>query len=198
MKKITSTVNFVFVLALLGALGCVTAEKKTESKKIEKLEAGEKMPFIEAYIEYLGPNEKWAGPSTFLLHVSAPVDLPGNEEAEVQIEVIPELLEAESPPVLEPTQKKKKDKEVQIQNRVLASKNTEKMSKKIAQAHLNELALAIQKEDVPFEACLSPLKVRITRMDGKVLEKEGCRGVEGWPKKVSEVVSQFLEEKLKK
>jgi|GEM_PF-6444614 len=186
MKK-AKTVDIIFALTLASVVGCVTAEKKAE-----KVEAGEKIPFVEAYIEFLGPNEKWAGPSTYLLHVNA------NESRDdlVQIEISPELLEFEKPSVIEPTQRKK-EKNPAILNRVLASKTSEKINQKIAQKRLNELALAMQEEDVSFEACLSPLKVRMTRVDGKVFEKEGCRGVDGWPKKASELSSQLIQEKLK-
>ena len=58
---------------------------------------------------------------------------------------------------------------------------------------LANLARVIQAGDASVEACSSAVKVRLSRADGSVVEKQGCRGSTNW----SQVVSEFTAEWIK-
>jgi hypothetical protein len=64
-----------------------------------------------------------------------------------------------------------------------------------ARDQVARLAEAIRDDDSPFSGCLNPVRVRLIRTDGILLERQGCRGQEGWPKVASEVASHFLGRK---
>ncbi len=66
------------------------------------------------------------------------------------------------------------------------------MSVEQAREKLAYLATEVQGEDVPTRGCLSPVRVRLVRADGSVLEKEGCRSLRGWPKTASELTAEFI------
>jgi hypothetical protein len=38
-----------------------------------------------------------------------------------------------------------------------------------------------------------PVRVRLIRSDGTLIERQGCRGQAGWPRVASEVVNHFIE-----
>lgn len=137
---------------------------------------------IEAYIEYPGPAERWAGPQSLLVRVSAK---DGSESGQVLI--TPELfskLEVRSP------------KGVARMPAPMA------MDTEATRAQLAELAAALQQDGedtaaVQFRGCLYPVRVRLVRSDGAIMEKHGCRAHEGWTAEVSRLTSVFLADAMK-
>src|SRR5689334_6184663 len=65
--------NFREVAILLGLLICIQGCFNSSSDIVNtQSEADKGVPvYTEAYIEYTGPNQKWAGPQTFVTHVIA-------------------------------------------------------------------------------------------------------------------------------
>jgi hypothetical protein len=129
--------------------------------------------YVEAFIEYRGPQQKWAGPTNFLLHVVA------KDAGVAKITVTPSLFATP----------RSRDQDGTTAGRTLASLG---MAGENARKQMLQLATAMQGEDAPFSGCLSPVKVRLISADGAIFEKEGCRGSTGWPKVASESVSGYI------
>lgn len=126
------------------------------------------MPFTEAFLEYPGPHERWAGPQNFILHVQT--KNPGNP----RLTLTPQLQGG------------------QIGRQGIALG----LSTEAVREELARLKTALQQKDQPYYGCLSPVRVKLIRLDGVLVERQGCRGQEGWPRVASEVVSHFLESSL--
>lgn len=155
--------------------GCLSMQNQPSLEAIQKFGARQEAhPFVEAYIEFRGPQEKWAGPANFLLHVVA------KEAGAARITVTPPVFGASRLSV------------VQKGAVVVQPSVSPGMSGEVARNQLNALALAAQGGDDPFQGCLSPVRLRLIRADGAVVEKQGCRGQKGWPKTASEGVSRFI------
>lgn len=170
MKK-----TLIVSLGLASAVsGCLSMQSQTTMEAIQNATNGTTMntkPYVEAYVEYRGPHEKWAGPTTFLMHVSA------KDAGMARISVTPALF---APPIPNPT----------MNDRTLAS--AKGMTGEAARDQMSRLASAMQGGDVAFNGCLYPVRVRLIRADGAIVEKSGCRGSEGWAKATSEAVNQFV------
>lgn len=153
------------------ASGCLSMQSPTTIDNIQQAATTGSQPYVEAYVEYRGPSDKWAGPTTFLLHVVA------KDAGVARVSITPALFGAPA-----------KDAP-NTAGRGLASKG---MAGETARDHMARLALSVQGGDIPFRGCLSPVRVRLVRADGALLEKSGCRSGEGWPRAASEAVNQFI------
>ncbi len=125
---------------------------------------------VEAFIEYSGPGDRWAGPVSLLIHVSA----KDGEKVAVQVS---------------PSELIKQVDSIDTNGRGLAS---EKVSTPVMRDRLAGLAETIEHSTETFRACLAPLRVRVIRADGAVKEWQGCRASTGWPKAVSEFTGQIF------
>ena len=61
-----------------------------------------------------------------------------------------------------------------------------------AREMLGHLGNALGGATAPFKGCMSPVRVRLVRADGGLLEKQGCRSELGWSRAVSETVNVFV------
>ncbi len=127
--------------------------------------------YVEAYLEFSGPADKWAASSSFLMHIQA------RDKGAAIIQVVPALF--------------KQRLETQEPARRLASTKSPELKGEEARIRLNDLALALDSPEQPFEGCLSPVRVRLVRVDGSLIEKLGCRSDQGWPAAVSAAVNGF-------
>lgn len=161
------------VLVSLGwaASGCLSMQSQSTIDNIQQ-SATKSLPYVEAYVEYRGPAEKWAGPTTFLLHVVA------KDAGVARISITPALFNSRI-----------KDDAPTTAGRGLASRG---MPGETARDHMARLASAVQGGDEPFRGCLSPVRVRLVRADGALVEKSGCRSETGWPRAASEAVNSFI------
>jgi hypothetical protein len=155
-------------IAALAGMGCLSMQSQTTLDAIHS--AMSIQPYVEGYVEYAGPNSKWSGPASFILHVSA------KEAGYARISATPPIFGEMAPP---PT----------MGGRVPASQG---YPMELAREHLAHLATAIQGADPGFRGCLSPVRIRLVRADGSLLEKQGCRGQSGWARVASETVSHFV------
>jgi hypothetical protein len=151
-----------------------------------------KAPFVEAYVEYPGPENRWAGPATFRLHLTAK-DLA----TPASITVSPALwrphrslasnaLPGPAPAASEVTR-------VSDMSHLPTASGS--ISVEMARDELFRLGSALEGVDgnVPgLAGCLSPVHVRLTRSDGSVTEKRGCRSQAGWQRAVGESVNHWL------
>ena len=130
-------------------------------------------PLVEIYVEYPGPEARFAGPPALLVHLDARGDTSGVGKARISV----------SPGVFREMPHAPK--------RVLASLGGE-IPLETARARLAILGSALSGGDPKFTGCLSPIRVRAIRADRSVLEKIGCRSQDGWPRAVSDAVSEWL------
>jgi hypothetical protein len=158
------------VFALASAPGCLSMQSQGPLDEIQGA-VKNASPWVEGWIEYPGPKEKWAGPTTFVLHVRA------KDAAEAQISVSPALFRPSD--------------DVTTSARAPASAR-KGLSGDAAREYLSHVAVALQGADAAFRGCLSPVRVRLLRADGTLLEKSGCRGQNGWSRSASESVNYFL------
>jgi hypothetical protein len=160
-------------LAALPALlaGCLSMQSQSTLDAIN--DSTKNSPVVEAYVEYPGPGEKWAGPSSFVLHVVA------KDAGLAQVSVAPALFEQLAGGALAKARKP-------------ASGRTPGMDGETARRHLAQLASQLQGGDEKFRGCLYPLRIRLVRASGALTEKLGCRGHTGWPRTASEMVNTFI------
>jgi hypothetical protein len=62
----------------------------------------------------------------------------------------------------------------------------------VARERLNYLAESILNEKTTVMGCLYPVRARLVRADGSVVEKFGCRSLQGWPSIASRTVSEMF------
>jgi hypothetical protein len=129
-------------------------------------------PFTDAFIEYSGPHEKWAGPQTFTVHIST----KGEGKAKVFIS----------------TSVFKTGSHV---NKEIRSVSTD-LTVQAAREQFARLYTVLQAKDTPVQGCLSPVKVRLVRADGVLVTRQGCRGQTGWPRVASEITNHMIESSL--
>lgn len=176
MKFIRVLAGCALVTVLIVISGCLGMQGQAtldETVDAVKGKTAESQRFVEGYIEYPAPQEKWAGPVHMILHISA------KDGGPVQVEVNPTWFKPQAP--------------VEIQRRTLASAPL--ISGEDARTRLAFLGRAIQ-EEAPqvFQGCLTPVRARLIRADGTLLEKQGCRSQQGWPRAASEIFNQFVSQ----
>ena len=174
-NKLSKSVIFAVICSSSTLLNCMGVRNHPALEVIEsKLGI---QPVVEAYFDYTGPKEKWAGPASFLLHVNA--RNPGDAEIT-------------STPSLEPLHLSA----ITVRAPSSQSEPEGKITSESMRAQLAELASAVQNGSSEFTGCLYPIRVRLVRQDGSLIEKQGCRSQAGWPGPVSRAVASYLESSL--
>lgn len=168
MKKNVKTIlssTLVPMGVLLGSLvsGCMTGQNQSTFDAI----LGSSQNYVEAFIEYKGPQERWAGPANWVMHVSA------RDSGAPQV-VIPT---AWTPTTVSPNVRKP------------ASQG---LTAEVARARLTTLAAAMNENDSGYKGCMYPIHVRLVRSDGGILDEQGCRDQSHWAKTASETVDFFV------
>ena len=159
------------VIPVLALSGCLSMQSQTTVENVSG--SLPQKPFVEAFVEYRGPSDRWAGPTSFLIHIVA------KDTGLAQVSVTPALF---GTPSDAPTDRK------------LAS--SKGMTGENARDLMAKLSASLQGGEVPFRGCLSPVRVRLIRADGSLLEKAGCRAIEGWPKAASDAVASFISSSI--
>lgn len=124
----------------------------------------EPAPVVEAYLEFVGPPERWAGPQTLTVHLTA------RDGDFARLAVTPPL-PAEGARV--------NSREPQG-----AFVGSNLIAPAAVRESLAELAAAVRSQpdqDQTFSGCLFPLRLKLIQADGVVTEKDGCRTLTGWP-----------------
>jgi hypothetical protein len=175
-----------FALALgYGLSGCLGSQRLGPLGGI-----ADESPYVELYVEYSGPAERWAGPVSFLLHVSA------RDSEKVTYQVSPVSFFESDPAAVEVISRTPASADTATSGGAGKAQAPSVMppGKAIAEARerFAELAEQIESSTERFRACLSPVRVRLIRQDGGLKEWEGCRSSRGWPKAVSEFTDKIL------
>lgn len=169
---------------LLAGAGCMSTQNQSQLGK-NSGQTVSNSPFVEAYIEYASPQAKWVGPSSFILHITA----KDGDQATVQ--TVPQLFVKAAPSakiVHERTPASEGKTEASALKMIPAS---------FAREQIAQLAKKAQDgPDPEFKGCTSPLRLRLIRADGGLVEKVGCRGLAGWSKESSDTVARVLAKSL--
>jgi hypothetical protein len=141
--------------------GCMSGQNHPVLEEALNQATKGQAPLVEAFIEYGGPDEKWIGPTPFLLRVEA------KGVAEAKIEVTNKAFKVPIP--LKPV----------------------RLSTELTRDELLEFSLALENQ-VHVEGCLYPIRIRLVRASGVVVEKQGCRGQKEFSKHVSKRVNDWM------
>jgi hypothetical protein len=186
--------NFMFscvaLLALSLSAGCVSGGGSSLSTVVDAIEGVKEntSPYVDAYIQFLGPDARWTGPVLWSVHVSA------RESQLPDFEVTPALPKIRSPGAPE------------LSNRIPASAlgiaggksipagavDRKLLSLEQVRDRLRHLGGAMAASDDESSSCISAVKVRMTRADGSVVEKQACRGSAVWTQVASELAAEFM------
>ena len=176
-KLMWKTVTLISSMALTLGSGCsqLKGPQKPDPKTAITDPAGiNSQAVVEAYLEYIGPPERWAGPKPFVIHVDA------THVSGIQVKITSAFEDSEM--------------------RGWAAKSGGSLripTTAEARNQLTELAVVSSSQVVPaFQACVNPIRVRLIRADQSVVEKLGCRGQGEWAAKVSNLTSHFVEASL--
>jgi hypothetical protein len=164
-----------FAVTAVLVSGCLSMQNQSTLDNVQEATSGSaNSPYVEAFIEYVGPQARWAGPRTFSLHVvareagNAVISFTGDQASEAhEAPIATGRLPAS---------------QVQDQSGVTSQK---------AREHLAFLAKALDEQDTGFNGCLSPIRIRLVRADGGLLEKQGCRDQSSWSKTASEAIDFY-------
>lgn len=155
------------IFLLIFSLSC--AESKQSDSLLESI-SPQGGHFVEAVVEYSGPDARWAGPQNFVLRVQVSQD----HQTKVSW-IVPEF----------------KDKAM-FAGRQLASVPKDENQAGAIQDQMRALAFEIQKETGAYTGCLWPVRVRMVRNDGVVIERRGCRGQNRWTERAGRFFDQML------
>lgn len=178
---ILRTIRALVLLTAAASLpACFAIPTKKEVARATPAAAMAESPIVEAYMEYVGPPERWAGPQTLVVHLTA------KDPEFAQLTVNPPIAEAGA--LLAP-----------LSNSSLAGPRrplldgANRLSYGVAKDNLSFLASSVKESPDPqFTGCLYPLRLKLVRSNGAVIERNGCRSLQGWPVVFSDVTSRVL------
>jgi hypothetical protein len=185
----------VGLISAAAGVGCAGTGNGSLSTVVEALEGARNVsPFVEAHVQFIGPDARWAGPALWSLHVSA------KEGDRPILEVTPKLPEASSKS--SPNSRIAGDLEGVRRGPASALGMTQRASvstdwdlgptsEKIRE-RLALIASALQAAEAETFACSTTVRVRLARADGSVVERQGCRGSVQWSQTVSEFAAEMM------
>jgi hypothetical protein len=171
--------TLLFIIGILAALltmtaACVGMHGQSTLDAIQG-SIQEAKPIIEAYIEYPGPQDRWAGPGNLIVHVTA-----RGEGKDPEISFSPHVFQAEAG--------------VQDFTTPVAKKSA--LTTQVVRERLGLVAAAMttasQAGDDRAPGCLSPVRVRLIKNDGGILEKHGCRSLTGWTFQAADAAADLI------
>lgn len=186
MKKIVFVLGACTLLftACLGKRQDATLEG-IQGRMAENSEQAGEGPFVEAYIEYTGPQSKWAGPPTFVMHVKA------RENETPMISVTPNMFNTAQ--LREPSSLRTNPGAAEVEKDKNKAAATVTLKPDAIRERLADFAEEVQDAgDGDFKGCLYPVRVWLIRSSGVILEKHGCREHKGWVTTANELVSDFI------
>ena len=168
------------LVAIAAILSCISMAACMSTVFPEQHDVKSQSPFVEAYVEYTGAPARWAGPASFILHVNA------KDAKTADVSVKHEML---SQQVIEQAEHPDSVRKPASVTEVPSRSSIE------ARASIAKLGEALEGETGESQGCISPIRVRLIREDGSLLEKGGCRSGLGWPAVASQTVNYFMTSK---
>src|SRR5947209_8332355 len=85
-----SSLRSAALVVALGAIasGCLSTQNQSSLDGTTSKDGVSTQPFVELFVEYPGPQAKWAGPASYVLHVTA------KDGGDAEIAFTPKLLTA--------------------------------------------------------------------------------------------------------
>jgi hypothetical protein len=145
---------------------------------------------VEAFVEYAAPAEKWHGPEPLMAQFSA-----RDPEKSFSLVSTPEWRSEGAPAPTAVHGEGRAPAQHSPSDIAAAALEGEGSVRKIwksdeLRTRLAAFAEAISDPNAPLASgCLYPVRVRLLKADGSVLEKAGCRTSKGWPKLASALVA---------
>lgn len=155
--------------------------------------------FVEAFIEYAGPSERWAGPEPLMVQFSARdgdqayslVSQPTWKSPAVHIQAGAGRAPASKQGV-EHDNSAVVTGHDPVAQQVIEGEGTHRKSWSADElrVRLAQLAESVEESKIEYPGgCLYPVRIRLLRADGGVVEKAGCRSSRGWVKDASALVA---------
>ncbi len=178
----------VAFLVLSVTAGCVSGGNSSLSTMVDAIEGmkGSNSPVVDAYIQYLGPDARWAGPVLWTVHVSA-----RDSQAPI-FEVIPALPKSTRNGAPELSGRVPASALGLTQGKSAPAASAGLLTQEQVRDRLQHLGSAMASSDNETAACMTAVKVRLTRADGTVQEKQACRGSAVWTQVASELAAEFM------
>jgi hypothetical protein len=188
MSRSNFKARIVAFLALSVTAGCVSGGGSSLSTVVDAIEGikGSNSPVVDAYIQYLGPDARWAGPVLWTVHVSA-----RDSQAPV-FEVIPALPKSRSGGAPELSARVPASALGLTQGKSAPAAPAGLLTQEQVRDRLLHLGSAMASSEAESAACMMAVKVRLTRADGTVQEKQACRGSAVWTQVASELAAEFM------
>jgi hypothetical protein len=166
--------------ALAGCAGAARNKTAAASGAAPVSTAQAPAPVVEAFLEFVGPPDRWAGPPTMMIHLTA------KDPEFAELAVTPAISGPGARMDLRRTQR-------------ASSSGPARIGATLARESLAELTMAVQAESelATFSGCLFPVRVKLVRADGSVTERSGCRTLTGWPVALSLTTSRVLTASLR-
>ena len=185
-------------LVLAGACTSLTDHPAMNSLEAVKGQSNPGQPYVEAYFEFVGPQAKWAGPPSWVVHVDA------REGEWARVKTQPTLFTEGAATATIPTAPDETIKEGAHGGEKRAPAAVSKaqppassLTVQNARTQLAEIASMISPDRKPQSvvnlACLHPVRVRLIKQDGTVLDQQGCRSIHGWEAQVAKTTAAFLD-----
>ena len=180
MKK--QIVVFVSLLSAGALLSCQSGRgPEVEAKKSQ---------VVEAYLEFGGPAQKWVGPGSWIVHVTA-------KQGPVEVNVAMESpLPAGYPATTARSIASSEPKDAKHETPAAPAAAEPAVLAKVlpfddVRAQLSGLAVQMAEDEEEATACLNRVHVKLIREDGTTIEKEGCRNAKGWTGRVSALAAEW-------
>ena len=177
----------LLIILVLSLMSCSRSKKEVKWTEYYQVKG---IPVVEGVFEFSSPQARWSGPQPFFVHVTA------EDNRASTVAVYPRVFRRNliQTPDRSPNIKKVDRATASTQMKALdrAKDADEDQVKHSIRVKLAELADLIQEGTEHFRACLYPLKVRLVRADGVILERQGCRNQDHWARMSSLAVSDFL------
>lgn len=188
MKLFSFSSRCRWVLGFFALGGCVSGGNSSLSTVTDALEGmkGSGSPFVEAYIQDLGADPRWAGPVLWTVHVSA------REGGAPLFEVSPALPQLKESGAPELSSRVPASALGLTQGRSVPPAASRLLSAEQVRDRLGHLATAMASGGADSAACVHAIRVRLTREDGSVVEKQGCRGSAAWTQAAGELSAEFM------
>ena len=189
MKRFNSRLAWITLALSASGAGCAGGSS-TLSNVVEAIEGlkGSSSPVVEAYIQYPGTESRWAGPVLWTVHVSA------HDSHSPVFEITPALPRPKAAGAPELVGRIPASSLGLTQGKSSSGQpaGTVSLTQQQVRERLQHLAEALASADEETASCLSSVKVRLTRADGTVLEKQACRGSQVWTQVASELAAEFM------
>ncbi|MEN9722247.1 MAG: hypothetical protein RJB38_233 [Pseudomonadota bacterium] len=191
MNRLEMACRWVGVSTVISVFGCVGGGSSNLSSVMDAIEGmkSNSSPVVEGYIQFPSADARWAGPVLWSVYASA------RDEGQPVFEVTPKLPRRQNLPSVPELSGRTPASALGMAARSASGAPTVKtLGREEVRERLQLLATSVASFEEEKVACVSAVKVRLTRADGSVLEKQACRGSAVWTQVASELAAEFMDQ----